>query len=171
MPRLYFLFSSLYDIISYLLFTFYLSFLFFLSFLLLFFLSFYFFYFYFYLFLLPSFLSFFLHSFLPYLLSAFSPSPFLFLTWLSSFLPHSSSLPPPLPPSLSFHHSFPPSLSLIFSLFLLHDSTRDGLLALSILPCTINICVAQTLSAGGNMGTAIFNAIFANVLGTYLQMC
>jgi hypothetical protein len=47
----------------------------------------------------------------------------------------------------------------------LFTPNRDGLLALSILPCTINICVAQTLAAGGNMGTAIFNAIFANVLG------
>lgn len=45
---------------------------------------------------------------------------------------------------------------------------RDGLLILSVLPCTINICVAQTLSAGGNMGTAIFNAIFGNVLGVFL---
>ena len=39
---------------------------------------------------------------------------------------------------------------------------------LSVLPCTINICVAQTLAAGGNMGTAIFNAIFANVCGVFL---
>lgn len=48
---------------------------------------------------------------------------------------------------------------------------RDGLLALSILPTTINICVAQTLSSGGNMGTAIFNAIFANVLGRAATCC
>lgn len=45
---------------------------------------------------------------------------------------------------------------------------RDGLLVLACLPCTINICVAQTLAAGANMGTAIFNAIFANVLGVFL---
>lgn len=45
---------------------------------------------------------------------------------------------------------------------------RDGLLVLSCLPCTINICVAQTLAAGGNMATAIFNAIFANVVGVVL---
>ena len=31
------------------------------------------------------------------------------------------------------------------------------------MPITINICVAQTLAAGANMATAIFNAIFANV--------
>ncbi len=45
---------------------------------------------------------------------------------------------------------------------------RDGLRVLSCLPCTINISVAQTLAAGGNMGTAIFNAIFGNVLGVFL---
>jgi hypothetical protein len=39
---------------------------------------------------------------------------------------------------------------------------------LACLPCTINICVAQTLAAGGNIATAIFNAIFANVLGRYM---
>ena len=45
---------------------------------------------------------------------------------------------------------------------------RDGFLVLSCLPVTINICVAQTLAAGGNMATAIFNAIFANVVGVFL---
>lgn len=45
---------------------------------------------------------------------------------------------------------------------------RDGLLVLSVLPCTINICVAQTLAAGGNMACAIFNAIFANIIGVFL---
>jgi sodium/bile acid cotransporter 7 len=48
------------------------------------------------------------------------------------------------------------------------ECIRDGLLALSVLPTTINICVAQTLAAGGNMGTAIFNAIAANVVGVFL---
>ena len=45
---------------------------------------------------------------------------------------------------------------------------RDGLLALSLLPCTINVCVVQTLAAGGNVGTAIFNAIVSNVVGMLL---
>lgn len=44
----------------------------------------------------------------------------------------------------------------------------DGLLLLGCLPCTINISVAQTLSAGCDMGTAIFNAIFGNVVGVFL---
>jgi sodium/bile acid cotransporter 7 len=46
--------------------------------------------------------------------------------------------------------------------------TRDGLLVLSCLPPTINICVAQTLASGGDMATAIFNAIFGNVMGVFL---
>jgi solute carrier family 10 (sodium/bile acid cotransporter), member 7 len=33
---------------------------------------------------------------------------------------------------------------------------------------TINICVAQTNAAGGSMTTAIFNAIFSNVVGVVL---
>lgn len=45
---------------------------------------------------------------------------------------------------------------------------RDGLLVLACLPCTINICVAQTLAAGANLACAIFNAIFANVVGVFL---
>mgnify|MGYP000546788929 CR=1 FL=1 len=45
---------------------------------------------------------------------------------------------------------------------------RDGLLVLACLPCTINICVAQTVSAGANVGTAIFNAIVANVIGVFM---
>lgn len=45
---------------------------------------------------------------------------------------------------------------------------RDGLLLLGCLPVTINISVAQTLSAGCDMGTAIFNAIFGNVIGVVL---
>ena len=44
---------------------------------------------------------------------------------------------------------------------------RDGLTVLSCIPTTINICVAQTLACGGNMGTVIFNAVFANVFGVF----
>ena len=45
---------------------------------------------------------------------------------------------------------------------------HDGILLLGCLPCTINISVAQTLAAGCDMGTAIFNAIFGNVIGVVL---
>lgn len=67
-----------------------------------------------------------------------------------------------------FNFAFIPLMAKLLSPYYPHAAFRDGLLALSVLPCTINICVAQTLAAGGNMGTAIFNAIFANVLGVFL---
>jgi sodium/bile acid cotransporter 7 len=44
----------------------------------------------------------------------------------------------------------------------------EGLLILSVVPQTINISVAQTMAAGANMGTAIFNAIFGNLMGVLL---
>jgi sodium/bile acid cotransporter 7 len=47
-------------------------------------------------------------------------------------------------------------------------SFRDGLLVLACLPQTINISVAQTMAAGGDMGTAIFNAICGNLIGVFL---
>ena len=69
---------------------------------------------------------------------------------------------------LSYNFAFLPLFAKAFSQFYPDPAFRDGLLVLSVLPTTINICVAQTLAAGGNMGTAIFNAIFANVLGVFL---
>jgi len=67
-----------------------------------------------------------------------------------------------------FNFGFIPVLAKVLAPHYPEAAFRDGLLALSVLPTTINICVAQTLAAGGNMGTAIFNAIFANVLGVFL---
>ena len=67
-----------------------------------------------------------------------------------------------------FNFGFIPVLAKLLAPYYPEAAFRDGLLALSVLPTTINICVAQTLAAGGNMGTAIFNAIFANVLGVFL---
>lgn len=61
-----------------------------------------------------------------------------------------------------------PLIVKILAPFYPEPAFRDGLLVLACLPTTINICVAQTLACGGNMGTAIFNAIFANVLGVFL---
>ena len=68
----------------------------------------------------------------------------------------------------SYNFLLLPLFAKLFSQFYPDQAFRDGLLVLSCLPTTINICVAQTLAAGGNMGTAIFNAIFANVLGVFL---
>ena len=42
---------------------------------------------------------------------------------------------------------------------------RAGLLVMSALPTTVNMCVALTRSAGGNEALAIFNAVIGNVLG------
>lgn len=68
----------------------------------------------------------------------------------------------------AFSFAFLPTMARLLAPFYPFQEFRDGLMILSVLPCTINICVAQTLSAGGNMGTAIFNAIFGNVLGVFL---
>ena len=67
-----------------------------------------------------------------------------------------------------YNFAFIPIVAKLLAPYYPEVAFRDGLLALSVLPCTINICVAQTLAAGGNMGTAIFNAIFANVIGVFL---
>lgn len=67
-----------------------------------------------------------------------------------------------------FNFGFIPLLFKLLAPFYPDPAFRDGLLVLACLPCTINICVAQTLAANGNLGTAIFNAIFANVLGVFL---
>jgi len=67
-----------------------------------------------------------------------------------------------------FNFGFIPVFVKLFARFYPDPAFRDGLLVLACLPTTINICVAQTLSAGANMGTAIFNAIFANVLGVFV---
>jgi len=68
----------------------------------------------------------------------------------------------------SFAFMFLPLMAKLLAPFYPVPAFRDGLLVLSCLPVTINICVAQTLAAGGNMATAIFNAIFANVVGVFL---
>eukprot|EP01040_Poterioochromonas_malhamensis_P014873 gene14873-16551_t len=67
-----------------------------------------------------------------------------------------------------FNFGFIPIVVKLLAPFYPDQSFRDGLLVLACLPCTINICVAQTLAAGGNLGTAIFNAIFANVIGVFV---
>ena len=60
---------------------------------------------------------------------------------------------------------FIPIFAKIFAPMYPNKAFVDGFLVLSVIPTTINICVAQTSAAGGNMGTVIFNAIFGNMLG------
>lgn len=67
-----------------------------------------------------------------------------------------------------FNFGFIPVFAKLFAKYYPEPSFREGLLVLSALPCTINICVAQTNAAGASMSTAIFNAIFSNVVGVLL---
>ena len=38
---------------------------------------------------------------------------------------------------------------------------------MSCLPTTVNMCVVLTQSAGGNVATALFNAVVGNILGIF----
>jgi solute carrier family 10 (sodium/bile acid cotransporter), member 7 len=64
--------------------------------------------------------------------------------------------------------AFIPLVAFVLARFYPDKQFFEGLLVLSCVPQTINISVAQTMSAGGDMGTAIFNAIFGNLLGVIL---
>ena len=48
---------------------------------------------------------------------------------------------------------------------LLSPPVRDGMLTLSVLPTTVNMCVALSRTAGGDEALAVFNAILGNLLG------
>jgi hypothetical protein len=67
-----------------------------------------------------------------------------------------------------YNLGFIPLITSLLAPFYPNKAFVDGLLVLSVIPTTINICVAQTLAAGGNMGTVIFNAILGNLLGVGL---
>ena len=43
----------------------------------------------------------------------------------------------------------------------------DGLLILSCLPTTVNMCVILTANAGGNMASALCNAVMSNLMGIF----
>ena len=51
------------------------------------------------------------------------------------------------------------------ALGLLDPRLCDGLLATACLPTTVNMCVALTQSAGGNVAAALANAVIGNLLG------
>ena len=48
---------------------------------------------------------------------------------------------------------------------LFERSLLDGLLVMSALPTTVNMCVALTRSSNGNEALSIFNAVLGNILG------
>jgi sodium/bile acid cotransporter 7 len=50
----------------------------------------------------------------------------------------------------------------------MEDKLLKGLLITSCLPTTVSMCVALTMSAGGNDAVAVFNAAFGNLLGIFV---
>lgn len=59
----------------------------------------------------------------------------------------------------SYNMLFIPIMAKLLTRFYPDPVMRDGLLVLACLPPTINMCISQTQAAGGNMATAIFNAV------------
>lgn len=51
---------------------------------------------------------------------------------------------------------------------LLTPALADGLLVLTCLPTTVNMCILITSSAGGNVATALCNAVIGNILGIFV---
>jgi solute carrier family 10 (sodium/bile acid cotransporter), member 7 len=45
---------------------------------------------------------------------------------------------------------------------------RDGLLIMTCLPTTINMCVILTTAAGGSVATALWNAVISNMAGIFI---
>jgi len=50
----------------------------------------------------------------------------------------------------------------------LNPALIDGVRVLGCLPCTVNMCIALTTAAGGNVASAICNAVLGNLLGVFL---
>jgi len=51
---------------------------------------------------------------------------------------------------------------------LLSPVIRDAFLVLSVLPTTVNMCVALSRAAGGDEALAVFNAVLGNLLGIFV---
>ena len=51
------------------------------------------------------------------------------------------------------------SCNLLGAAGLINAATRDGMLVMSALPTTVNMCVALSRSSGGDEALAIFNAV------------
>lgn len=50
---------------------------------------------------------------------------------------------------------------------ILPQALRDGLLILTCLPTTVNMCVILTAAAGGNVASALCNAVISNLAGIF----
>jgi solute carrier family 10 (sodium/bile acid cotransporter), member 7 len=51
---------------------------------------------------------------------------------------------------------------------ILPNDLRDGILILSCLPTTVNMCVILTSAAGGNVASALCNSVLSNMLGIFI---
>ena len=51
---------------------------------------------------------------------------------------------------------------------LLPEPLRDGLLILTCLPTTINMCIILTTAAGGSVATALYNTVLSNLAGIFI---
>jgi sodium/bile acid cotransporter 7 len=54
------------------------------------------------------------------------------------------------------------------ALGMLSPVVRDAFLVLSVLPTTVNMCVALSRTAGGDEALAVFNAVLGNLLGIFV---
>ena len=63
-------------------------------------------------------------------------------------------------PLTSFLRSYVPGL--------LPSPLLDGLLILSCLPTTVNMCIILTSASGGNVASSLCNAVFSNLAGIFL---
>jgi len=61
-----------------------------------------------------------------------------------------------------------PLVSLLKRFQLLNAPLRDGILILSTLPTTVNMCVILSASAGGNVASALCNAVYGSLLGIFV---
>ena len=56
-------------------------------------------------------------------------------------------------------------LQVLFQITILPQALLDGLLILTCLPTTVNMCVILSGSAGANVASALCNAVMGNILG------
>jgi len=60
-----------------------------------------------------------------------------------------------------------PLTKLLATLHIFPQPLLDGLLILSCLPTTVNMCVILTANAGGNVASALCNAVMSNLMGIF----
>jgi len=61
-----------------------------------------------------------------------------------------------------------PLVSIMQRFRILNAPLRNGILILSTLPTTVNMCVILSASAGGNAASALCNSVYGNLLGIFI---